>query len=187
MSPSTAHLSAQSEFTSIPDEYEEDLVVGDGRVAQPTRRMTVRFEVFTEDGRAIGQGEAQFLFPPLKAFTDSRQPIQTKYDSGTVPGWVGSSIMGMRVGGTRRISLKAAPSRPRHYHRNSRGVYVEEGAEDSIGDARTHQAAVRIPRDASGYLVATLLEVWRPHFKIWQTPRIIDVGTDHWLRVGSCE
>ena len=188
MSPSTAHQFAQSDFTSIPDEYEEDLVIGHGRVAQPWRRMTVRFEAFTEDGRPIGQGEAQFLFPPLNRVTGSGQPIRSTYDSGTVPEWVGSSLAGMRVGGTRRISLKAAPAtQPGSPQQYSKGVLVEDRVDILIGDARTHTTALRIPREASGYLVAMLLEVCRPQFKIWHTPTIVDVGSDYWLRVGSCE
>ena len=187
MLPSTAHQVAQNDYP-IPDDYVEDLVIGHGRVAQPWRRMTVRFEAITEDGRPIGQGEAQFLFPPLSRVTESGQPISSTYDSGSIPEWVGSALSGMRVGGTRRISLKAAPAtKPGHPQRYSRGALVEDLVDIGIGDARTHKIALQIPRDTSGYLVATMIDVCRPHFKIWQTPKIIDVGIVNSLSVGSCE
>ena len=42
----------------------EDLVIGNGRVAQATRQMSFHFKATTEDGTAIAEGDAQVLIPP---------------------------------------------------------------------------------------------------------------------------
>lgn len=93
----------------------EDLVVGTGRVAQATRQMTFHFEVTTQDGAAIAEGDAQVLIPRLQTLGFPGGALRGDYNSGYLPEWVAGSIMGMQEGGKRRITFNppvpTAPAR----------------------------------------------------------------------------
>ena len=119
----------------------EERVVGSGRVAQGTRQMVLHFEARSEDGSALGAGEAQVLVPPLRPLAFPGGALQGDYDPGSLPAWVAGSIMGMQVGGTRRIHFDpahaAAPPAPRRGHAPSAPPEV------TIVDGRSAEVALR--------------------------------------------
>jgi hypothetical protein len=166
MSAKQAQLFAESELgTAYPF---EDLAPGTGRVAQPGRRLTVRLDAAFEDGTPPTSGEAQFLFPPLAG----PRSVQGYYDSGSMPDGVAVALMGMRVGGVRRVTLSAS----------------RDGDRDrKVSDAKTHRSTIALPSGRNIRVKVTLLEVCRPHFTIIESPTIIDVGTRRDLHVGPCD
>jgi len=164
MSPNQAQLFAQSELGSA---YPfEDLEPGTGRVAQPGRRLTVRLDAAFDDGAPPTSGEAQFLFPSLA----NPRGFQGSYDSGSMPTGVAVALMGMRVGGVRRVTIPAS-----------------RDGDGKVRDARAHRWTMQLPLGQVTQLKVTLLEVCNPHFTIIESPTIIDVGTRRDLHVGSCD
>ncbi len=162
----------------------EDLVAGSGRVAQSTRQMVLHLRASTEDGAVLAAGDAQVLVPPLRPLAFPGGALHGDYDPGNLPAWLAGSIMGMQVGGTRRIRFDPAraaapPSR--------RALAPAAGPPDEpIVDGRTGQVVLRLPRAEAFDLDVTLLGVCTPHFTVWQFPTLLDRGTERVLHVGAC-
>jgi hypothetical protein len=168
----------------------EDFVIGKGRVAQATRQMVFHFKATTQDGISVAEGDAQVLIPPFRPLGFAGGALHGDYDPGYLPRWVAGSIMGMQVGGTRRIAFNPPPpTAPEEALPSQRGrhatPYVTPNA-NAIVDGRTHLVALSLPLDEPLYLDTTLESVCRPHFTVWQFPTLFDRGTERVLRVGSC-
>ena len=168
----------------------EELVLGQGRVAQPTRQMIFHFEATNLDGKPIAEGDAQVLLPPLRLLGFPGGALHGDYDPGYLPAWVAGSIMGMQVGGKRRITFEpsAATARgvatPAPRHRDAARTASPNA--NQIVDGRTGRVVLSLPADAPLALVATLVSVCRPHFTVWQFPTLFDRGTERTLHVGAC-
>ncbi len=168
----------------------EDLVIGTGRVAQATRQMDFHFQVTTQGGAAIAEGDARVLIPPLRPLGFPSGALHGEYDPGYLPSWVAGSVMGMQVGGTRRISFNppvpGARAQVLPAQRPGDRARSVSASAHAIVDGRSGQVVLRLPPDEPIYLVATLVDVCRPHFTVWQFPTLFDRNTERWLRVGSC-
>lgn len=172
-----------------------DVVVGTGRVAQMTRRWTLRFEVLVA-GRPARTAEVQLLVPALSGRLDRSVIRAGDVHDGKVPSSVLMAVAGMRVGGVRRITVPASqggsfpkppPSSLGHptSAENMWKASIKESTE--FVDGRTGVAVLELPIDEDAVVVARLLEVCRPHYEIATGHTIIDVNRYRTLRVGSCD
>jgi hypothetical protein len=166
----------------------EDVVEGTGRVAQWGRRWTVRLVPTAGAETAMGPAEVQFLFPALTL----DHLAGGAFESGWMPMELAFALAGMRVGGTRRVTLHAQepPSGKRSNY--ARWTPHYSGSKDAnyerdVRDMRTGLWVLQLAADRTVTVDATLLAVCRPHYTALSGKTLIDVYTTRTVIGHGCE
>jgi hypothetical protein len=147
----------------------EELQVGNGRVAQPGRKMKIRVEAADSSGNSYGSGTVSFVDPPFDWKTWG-----PGVDSGTVPPEFMTAMGGMREGGVRKFTLAAVP-------------VSYTNAVTELNDGDSHQNVIQYPRGVEVIFTVTLQKVCKPKFCSLTTYSIIDVGKHRQSRETSCK
>jgi hypothetical protein len=125
----------------------EDLRIGNGRVAQPSRQLTVQVQANDATGSQLGSGRITFFAGPLDFFKDYQ------YDGGIVPDEFMAGLMGMQAGGERRFTIPKSSCR-------------EPGANCLFYSIGTNSAVLQYPKDAAVTFTVDLESVCRPRIDL---------------------
>lgn len=147
----------------------EELQVGNGRVAQPGRKMKIRVEAADSSGNSYGSGTVSFVDPPFDWKTWG-----PGVDSGTIPPEFMTAMGGMREGGVRKFTLAAVP-------------LSYTNAVTELNDGDSHQNVIQYPRGVEVIFTVTLQKVCKPKFCSLTTYSIIDVGKHRQSWETSCK